>query len=86
MFVSPEWRCPKEQVPLYLHACIRVRYSELSPNLSAIFGGYVFHILLSTLEFFRLIWKISNFVLLNYHTDIDDCEGCPILMNRLHWC
>ena len=33
MFVSPEWRCPKGQVPLYLHFCIRVRYSELSPNL-----------------------------------------------------
>ena len=33
MFVSPEWRCPKGQVPLYLHCCIRVRYSELSPNL-----------------------------------------------------
>ena len=33
MFVSPEWSCPKGQVPLYLHSCIRERYSELSPNL-----------------------------------------------------
>ena len=48
MEVSLAQRCPKGQVPLYLHSCIRVTYSELSPNLSAFFGGYVFHILLST--------------------------------------